>query len=288
MAKAAAKKSPSKKPPPAQPAKPATPASSDTEAEGSAAALAEFLPEAKKFPSRDIRPLRADPALAYYNVDVGLRAVEPHEAELAALPAPFDLATMKSLRRLALGVIYAAAQVDRSSAGTTRKLMKRASELRDVLLSAAVALMKAGLLPAQQVKKIIAGRGNRDMVQDCIDLAELFRQHQKSLLGKTAVTKEQIDEAAAVGNQLIVILKPARAKAKASEAVQKAVETRDRMWTLLYARHGGHLRRAGMWLWGDEVDEHVPPLLSSVGRKAKKPDSGGVSAGEPGEPDGEG
>ncbi len=274
----AAKPKPTAKPAPAAKPKPSAtpPAANDADTEGSAEAFAELLPEAQKIPAASVRSLRGDPALALHNVEVGLSAVLPHEAALASLPSPFDLDALKSLQRVALALVYAAAQIDRSSPGTVRKLIGRASELRDVLLSSAVALMKAGVLPSKKVEKILSGRGTRDMAQDCIDLAQLFREHQKAVQGKIAVTQEQIDEAAAVGNELIVQLKPARAKAKAPDGVKAAVEARDRLWTLLSDRHADQLRRAGMWLWVDEVDEYVPSLLSGIGRKAKKPNGGGA------------
>lgn len=50
------------------------------------------------------------------------------------------------------------------------------------------------------------------------------------------------------------------------DSVKRAVDTRDRLWTLLSSRHEAQLRRAGMWLWVDDVDGHVPPLLSSARR----------------------
>ncbi|WP_437766320.1 hypothetical protein WMF27_25205 [Sorangium sp. So ce281] len=249
---------------------------------GSAEAAAEFMEEARRIPAREIRPLRADVALVHHNVRAGLDAVGPHEAELLKLPAPFDLGAMKSLGRLALGLVYAAAQVDRSSPGTTKKLLQRAHELRDLLLSAAVALMKAGVLPAQRVKKIMAGSGARDMVQDCVDLAQLFRDHAAQVKGKTAITRAQIDETAATGDELLSLLKPKGAKAKAPEPVKSAVEARDRLWTLLGRRHEEQLRRAGMWLWIGEVDAHVPPLLARTARKAKKPNGSGASGSDRG------
>jgi hypothetical protein len=284
MARSTAKKTPVKRtprakaPPAAEPAAAAAPPGGDAPVPGAAEAFAELLPEAQAIPAREVRPLRGDPALALHNVDVGLAAVAPHEGALAALPAPFEVGAMRSLRRAALAVIYAAAQVDRASPGKTRKLLQRAAELRDLLLSAAAALMKSAVLPAPKVKKILAGRGTRDLVQDCVDLAQLFRDHAAAVRGKTAITKAEIDEAAEVGNQLLSMLKPARAKSRASAAVQGAVDARDRLWTLLSRRHRDQLRRAGMWLWLDEVDDHVPPLLSGVSRRAKKPGAGGDGA----------
>jgi hypothetical protein len=110
-------------------------------------------------------------------------------------------------------------------------------------------------------------------VQDCIDLAQLFRDHAADVKGKTAITTSQIDETATIGDQLLASLKPVRAKARVPEAVRSAVSTRDRMWTLLVTRHRQQLRRAGYWLWLDDVDDHVPPLLSGASRKGKKPAS---------------
>lgn len=277
MAKAKAKRSPSHQAPAAQ----SNAADDSASPQGSAEALAEFLEEARSIPQRDVRSLGGDPSLALHNIYVGLEAAAPHETALTDLPAPFDLKAMKSLSRLALGVIYATAQVDRSSPGTVRKLFKRAVDLRDVMLSAAVSLMKSGVLPEAKVRKIVVGRGMRDMVQDCVDLAQLFRDHAADVKGKTAITKSQIDETAQIGDQLLATLKPARAKTRVSDAVKSAVDTRNRMWTLLVTRHREQLRRAGYWLWLDDVDAHVPPLLSSASRKAKKPAGVGDGGGAP-------
>jgi hypothetical protein len=245
---------------------------------GAAEAVAAFLVEAQQIPASEILPMRSDPALAHHNVLVGLDAVKPREAELAGLPAPFDLGAMKSLRPLSLGVVHAAAQVDRSSSGKIRKQITRASELRDILLTSAEALMKTGVLPGPKVKRIAAGRGLRDAVQDCVDLAQLFREHAAAIAGKTAVTPEQIDEAAAVGNELLSVLKVKGAKTKLPEDLRTSIDTRDRLWTLLVRRHDDQLRRAGMWLWVDDVDEHVPPLLARTVRRSKKPAGGDGSA----------
>lgn len=274
MAKPTPQKSAKKSPLPTSiaPAKDVAPTT--TSVQGSAEALAEFLAEARAVPAQDVYPLRNDPALALHNIDAGLAAIAPRETELSVLPAPFEITTMRSLRRLALALIYAAAQVDRSSPGTTRKLISRAAELREILLTSAVALMKTGTLPEPKVKKIMSGKGSRDLAQDCVDLAQLFRDHTAALRGKTAVTKAQIDEAANAGNELLTILQPAHGKTRISADVKNAVDIRDRVWTLLWMKHKQHLRRAGMWLWVDDVDDHVPPLLSSRGatKKASKKD----------------
>jgi hypothetical protein len=142
------------------------------------------------------------------------------------------------------------------------------------LLTSASALMKSGFLPAAKVKRIAAGRGVRDAVQDCVDLAQLFRDHAPAVAGKTAVTPEQIDEAAAVGNELLSIIKVKGGRTNLPGELKTALDARDRLWTLLVRRHAQHLRRAGAWLWVDDVDEYVPPLLARTARRPRKPADG--------------
>ncbi|MEO7332188.1 MAG: hypothetical protein ABI193_26665 [Minicystis sp.] len=253
------------------------------QSEGSAEDFAKFLPFAQEIPAGDVLPFRADAALAYHNIVTGLDAVLAHESTLTALPAPFQLSTLKSLPRCALALMYAFAQVDRSSPGTASKLLKRAAELRDLLLSSAVALSKAGLLPEKEVRRIQQGKGKRDQAQDCVDLAALFRAHASALKGKSAISKAQIDESAQVGDELLKLLKPRHAKAKVAPAVKSAVDARDRLWTLVVTRHREQLRRAGMWIFVDDVDEHVPPLQSRVVRRGKKPKASGSGGGGEGD-----
>jgi hypothetical protein len=134
-----------------------------------------------------------------------------------------------------------------------------------------VSLVDAKVFSAAAVKRVQKGKGPRDAAQDCVDLAAMYRAKAKETKGKTAVTKEQIDEAATLGDALLVTLKPGSAKGKASSEVRAAVSDRDRLWTLLVRDYKAHARRAGGFLWVDEVDEHVPPLQSHAGVRGKKP-----------------
>jgi len=210
---------------------------------GAAEAMAAFLVAAQQIPASEILPLRADPALAHHNVLVGLEAVSPREAELAGLPAPFDLGAMKSRRSLSLAVVHATAQVDRASPGKTRKRISRMHELRDILLTSAEALMKTRVLPGPKVRRIAARKGIRDATQDRVDLAQLFREHATAIAGKTAVTTEQLDEAAEVGNELLSVLKVKGAKTKLPADLRTALDARDRLWTMLVHGHAEQLRR---------------------------------------------
>ncbi|MDC3988422.1 hypothetical protein [Polyangium jinanense] len=232
---------------------------------GSQKAYDDFLPAAQDLPEADVRTFRADPSLAYHNVKSGLDAIAPHIARITEELPKVDVAALQTLDDLALAVIYAAAQVDRSSDGSTPALLEKARAHRDVLIKSADALAAAGLIPLRTVEKIRAGKGGIDLAQDCVDLAALFTKHAKDIKGKTAVTAASIKEAATIGTDLLKRVKPKGTKSK--DPALDSVKVRDRLWTLLVQRHRD-LRRVGMWLWADDVDQHVPPLQSrNVTRK---------------------
>ncbi len=68
------------------------------------------------------------------------------------------------------------------------------------------------------------------------------------------------------------LLRPKGARRKKNAGAVSAAELRDRLWTLLVKGHRD-VRRAGFWLWADELATHVPPLQSRVlgPRKKKAP-----------------
>lgn len=237
---------------------------------GSQKAYEQFLPEAEALAEDDVRPFRADGSLALQNVQMGLDSISPHIDRIKTELPKVDIAALQSVPDLALAVIYAAAQVDRSSDGSTGALIDKARTLRTLLLSSAEALAIAGILPTHEVDRIRAGTGPIDLAQDNVDLAALYTKHALVITGKTAVTPEQVTEAAHVGTELLKRLKPKGTRSK--DPAIDAVALRDRFWTLLVTRHK-ELRRVGMWLWLDEVDRVVPALQSRTVRRTK-PDGG--------------
>ncbi|MBK9260687.1 MAG: hypothetical protein IPM54_12815 [Polyangiaceae bacterium] len=237
---------------------------------GSQKAYEQYLSEAEALADADVRPFRADGSLALHNVEMGLDAISPHVDRIKAELPTVDVVALQKLPDLALAVIYAAAQVDRTSDGSTGALIDKARASRTLLLASAEALAVAGILPAHEVERIRSGTGPIDLAQDNVDLAALLTKHATAIAGKTAVTPEQVTEAAHVGTELLKRLKPKGTRSK--DPAIEAVALRDRFWTLLAMRHK-ELRRVGMWLWMDEVDRFVPALQSRTVRR-KKPENG--------------
>ncbi len=240
---------------------------------GSEAAFEKCLPKALSLEPTSVVPMRGDPNLALHNVQVGLKALEPHWPELSVALPKLDQNAVRGLEEVALATVFATSRVDRK-AGAGKKvsaLLAKARALRAVLLASADAMEKADLIPTAAVKKIRKGRGTLDAADDLVQLAALFRKHAAKLKNKSPVSSEMIKEAAAIGSDLLASLKPKHAKRKAASTpeIEEAVDARDRTWTLLVQGHRD-MRRAGMWLWADQVDMHVPPLQSRIAAPRKK------------------
>ncbi len=254
--------------PPKPPAKraarpgPAAPPSGGAFLDVNEAAYARFLPAADAIPADQVKALRADAALALHNVEAGVKALIAARAALDGRIRAVDWGAVEGLPALARAVCFAAARVEATvlpGVGVADKLAE-ARKLRVVLLKSAEAIAEAGRLPVGPVDEIRAGHGFLDTANDCVDLAALFSKHRAKIAGLHALTPEQLSRAAELGAELVAALKPRLAKPGEEAAVQaRAVEARDRLWTLLLRQHA-ELRRLGAFEWVDEVDAHVPPL----------------------------
>lgn len=226
-----------------------------------------FVPIAKKLEARDIITCRSDVALAHRNVVIGANAVLAHESVIRNELPKIDIQQLRTLPELSISVVYATTQLDRHlPSKEVSELLTRARDFRTLLLVTAESLAHAKIFEAREVAKIRSGRGDIDAAKDCIELAALFVKHAPALRGKTPVTSAQVKEAAAVGTQLIALLKPSKVKTpkKVKQEAAEARDIRDRLWTLLDERHD-KLRRVGAYLFGvRELDGHVPALQTRV------------------------
>ena len=250
----------------------ATAAAGGEAATGSEEAYLRFLDEARKLDARDVLPFRADAALAYHNVVVGRDALAAEIDRIRAELPKFDVGLLRSLPELALGVMFAAAQAaNRSGAslGVVQQQLAEARTLRDLLLSNADGLAKAGIFKIADVDKIREGHGPRDTAQDCVSLATMFRTHAEAVRGKTPVTAAQVKRASELGSALLVSLRAPGARRVRRLGPDETTAARDRLWTLLVQGHARFQQAAG-WLWGPALEQHVPALQSRVVPPRKK------------------
>jgi hypothetical protein len=132
-------------------------------------------------------------------------------------------------------------------------------------------------MPAKEVQDIKKGSGPVDGAQDCVDLAELYTNHASGLAGKTAITQAEIDQCRAVGDQLLTLLKAKNAPTETRQQKFDTIAARDRIGALMVAWYEQHLRRAGYWIWGADIDAHVPPAHSHAPAPIKKKKADGAT-----------
>lgn len=240
---------------------------------GSEAAYQRYLPLAQKIPASEVLSYRLDPVLAHHNAQLALAALSPHKDALKKALPLLDHSALFDVAELAQAVVFADLSVEGKvrSLGETRTLLTEASQLRALLLGMAETLASAGIFAAAAVDKIRAGRGPIDQASDCIELAALFGKTPLAMKEQRLVRTEHIERASELGTLLLGRLTPGGGRKKGTERPDaKEVAARDRLATLLWQRYRD-VRRAGFYLWGDELDDRVPPLQSRQLPRTKKP-----------------
>ena len=233
---------------------------SELESISSQAAYDTFLPDAKAIEPGFVEECCADVALTY---QCAVRAVESvlgnGAAVVGRLPS-VNVVELSMLPRLAQGLACAALQVDREfEVGSFGKQFERAQELRRKLRKAADALAEARLLPDADVDEVWL-RGKYDVLEDCLALVALFRRNEARIAGRSPVVTSDLVEAEQLVGTLRVMLGQQGVESEGvSPSLVKAVEIRDRFWTLLSQRYDV-LWRCGAWLYGHAVEDRVPPL----------------------------
>ncbi|MFT3772427.1 MAG: hypothetical protein QM820_44095 [Minicystis sp.] len=236
------------------------------------AALARFLADARVFEAEQVVPFRANPRAVQHEVGLGVAAVLAWADHVREHLPHVDLDELRSLPDLALCLAHAAQEAGGAGpeAAEARELLIEAHELRRTLKTAAAALVAAGVLAPKDIARIGPDYGAVDAGADCLALAALFEKRAAEVEGKSPVTAEQIARAAEIGATLRAVWKPKGAAKKAGADGLSPVEARDRLWTLLAMRHE-RLWAVGAYVYGHEVDAHVPPLSAPIAGAKKKP-----------------
>jgi hypothetical protein len=232
----------------------------ELESIGSQAAYDAFLADAKAIEPGFVEECCADIPLAYQSVMRGVENVLGSGAVVVGRLPSVNVVELSLLPRLAQGLAFAALLVDREFEVTSfGKQFERAQELRRKLRKAADALAEARVLPDADVDEVWL-RAKYDVLEDCLSLVALFRRNEARIAGRSPVVASELLEAEQLVGQLRVMLGQQGVESEVgAPSLVKAVEIRDRFWTLLHQRHDV-LWRCGAWLYGRAVDERVPPL----------------------------
>ena len=230
----------------------------------------EFVAEAISIPREKITGLKLDVNLIYVNVQQGVQSVQPHLDRLRAELPKLNVNGFGKLTTLAEALLYSHAESLRLSLPVKRaEIDSKLSELlrlREALLLQAEVFVLLGILPESLVAQIRSGTGMFDAAQDGVALADLYGAYRGQIAGKHPFSDAQIARVAELGHALMKVITPEGARASVSSAAVKAMDERDRIYSLLLLRHG-ELRRAGYYLFGDEIDEKVPTLGARAGKR---------------------
>ncbi len=225
-----------------------------------------FLAVAMGIPADSVKPCRAEIQLVTHNAEKGAAELLKRKAELPVeVQPPMRWSDVEEIPQLCQALRFADAQLTTTvkEKQDTQERLRAVYKQREVLLTQATAAATLDLLPRETVEKILRGRGALDAVEDTINLVELFRNHAVGVKGKCAITDDMLKVAEENASVLYRVLKPASAKppAKTPDEAARLADIRDRFWTLLNQRHD-HIWRAAVWFWGEEAEDHVPPLQS--------------------------
>ena len=230
----------------------------------------EFVAEAISIPREKITGLKLDVNLIYVNVQQGVQSVQPHLDRLRAELPKLNVNGFGKLTTLAEALLYAHAESVRLALPVKRaEIDSKLGELlrlREAMLLQAEVFALVGIVPESLVAQIRSGTGMFDAAQDGVALADLYGAYRGQIAGKHPFAESQIARVAELGHGLMKVITPDGARASVSSAAAKAMDERDRIYSLLLLRHG-ELRRAGYYLFGDEIDEKVPTLGARAGKR---------------------
>lgn len=138
-------------------------------------------------------------------------------------------------------------------------LAKEAITLRSQLSLDAKVLVRRGFIPRERLQKLRGTHGYRNLANDLLLLAALFRAHWQRISGRCSTSAAELDRAEALGHELTKSTSHRRAPLEEQTA---ATEDRRRAFTLFFRAYT-EVRRAVQYLRFHEGDaDCLAPALS--------------------------
>lgn len=146
-------------------------------------------------------------------------------------------------------------------------LFAEALAARRQLRSDVIALVRRQLIPSDLIQNLSGRRGYEQVAADLLLLAAVLRARMTSIVGKCAVTEEELVCAEVLAHQLTCVVSHRR---EPVEAQIEAADARRRAFTLFFRAYG-QVRRAVQYLRYEQGDaERIAPALSGKRRGGKK------------------
>lgn len=224
---------------------------------------AEMLPD-------EIVPINLDVPGSVATVYGALPRLRMLREKVTGTLGDFDLASFDKIESFANALAYAHF-VFQSAAQPTEQLpalTTRAMEIRDLFLADAQALAKRGLVDAKRLSELKGGTGYLNLVSDIGTLDAMFRDRWSEIVGKTAISQEELVEAEQLTERII---RAYGERSQESTKVTAASDDRQRAFTLLVNAYDQARRAASYVRWSEgDVDKWVPSLWQGRGGRGEK------------------
>ena len=227
------------------------------------ATVREYLarPKAKAEPMT----LRGNTDAMLKNMCKGAEALSAPEvaARIRAELPTVQMNDITDASRLALAFNYAAHKlaVLMPAEADYKVDLARGKKVRKQLFRVIATAVEWDIIPKAAWDQLCKGNGRADVAHDIINAVALLDSSKTQLDGKSPVTPQMKRDSQALASR---ILKNGVVKA----AKDPRSADRDQLYAMATERYA-MMRRIGSWIWGEEVDAHVPPFRSAP-RRAKK------------------
>ncbi|HEY5956530.1 MAG TPA: hypothetical protein VIV60_08260 [Polyangiaceae bacterium] len=181
----------------------------------------------------------------------------------------FDATVLDRIERYAFALTHAQAvyQSVTKRSKTLSKLSKDAVRLRERFLQDLQALVQRGQVDKSRLSKLKGAHGHRNIASDLLILMTVLRECWPDIVGKTAVTRDELEQAELLCNQLVAAI---GMRQQVPTLAVDAAADRQRAFTL-FMRAYDQIRRAVVFLrWETGDIDSIAPSLYAKSHNSRK------------------
>lgn len=225
-------------------------------------------PAARALKTEDLVTINIDVPSAVTTAVGALPQILPFREKAAALPG-FDVSVFDQLETYTFATGVAHTLYMGASAGPAElvKLNEQAMDLRNTLYADAVALATRGLISGDRIGEFKANIGYKNLAFDLMALSGVIRQSWDKIVGKTAITLGDLDQADLLCDQIVNAV---GTKEQAPVVAAESSAQRQRHFTLFVNAYDQVRRAISFLRWDeDDLESIAPSLYAGRGGRAK-------------------
>ncbi|MEO7111929.1 MAG: hypothetical protein ABI183_15910 [Polyangiaceae bacterium] len=211
-----------------------------------------------------LAPRNIDLAFAVSVVLNSLEALQAFRPQIAATFRTFDLAQFDQLEQYAYATFHAQGlSASTPEQGGVNDLYEASLGLREILTSDLNALIRRKLLDDKALSDVSNLAGYKNVAVDVMTLSTIARNHWASISNKTALTKEEVEQARETAGKLLVL-------STSRDKVDMGADTKQRALTLMVNAYDN--ARAAIAYVQRGTDVMLPPSLYNRSSSRRKSD----------------